>query len=164
MIGLFSEARVLIVDDEPTNINMLGESLTGDYIVTAANSGEEALRLVEGETKPDLILLDIQMPEMSGFEVCQKIKENKETEDIAVIFITSLDDQFNEEAGFDLGALDYIQKPFSPTNVKARVKVHLDNIRYRKLLEFLLRVGTDELQKIDEENREHSPLLNIPKQ
>jgi len=104
------------------------------------------------------------MPEMTGFEVCQKLKENKETEDIAVIFITSLDDQFNEEAGFDLGALDYIQKPFSPTNVKARVKVHLDNIRYRKLLEFLLRVGTDELQKIDEENREHSPLLDIHKQ
>jgi len=161
MPGLFRETSILIVDDEPTNIKILGESLSGDYTISAANNGEEALRLVQEEMKPDLILLDIKMPGMTGFEVCKKIKANKETEDISVIFITSLDDQFNEEAGFDLGALDYIQKPFSPTNVKARVKVHLDNIRYRKLLELLLRIGSEEIKKIDDENRPRSPILDI---
>ena len=161
MPEVINEPRILIVDDESTNINMLGETLSGDYIVIAANSGEEALRIVQQEKKPDLILLDIMMPGLTGFEVCQKLKTNKNTADIAVIFITNLDDQFNEEAAFDVGGVDYIQKPFTPTIVNARIKVHLENIRYRKLLELLLNIGADEIKKIDEEKRQRSPLLDI---
>ena len=152
MSELLSESRILIVDDESTNINILGESLSDDYIVAAANSGEEALRIIQKERKPDLILLDVMMPDMTGFEVCQKIKDNKETSNISIIFVTYLDDKFNEETGFKLGACDYIQKPFSPSLVKARVKVHLENIRCRKLLELMVQLGEDELKNLENKN------------
>ncbi len=148
MPELLNKSRILIVDDESTFINILYDTLSGDYIVSAANSGEEALRIVQQEKKPDLILLDVMMPDMNGFEVCKKLKANKNTANISVIFVTSLDDQFNEEAGFKIGASDYIQKPFSPSIVKARVKVHLENIRYRNLLELLLKISADEIKKL----------------
>jgi len=153
MSELLSESRILIVDDESININILGESLSDDYIVTAANSGEEALRIIQKERKPDLILLDVMMPDMTGFEVCQKIKDNKETSNISIIFVTYLDDKFNEETGFKLGACDYIQKPISPSLVKARVKVHLENIRCRKLLELMVQLGEDELKNLENKNK-----------
>ncbi len=153
MPELLSESKILIVDDEPININILGDALASDYVVIAANSGEEALRIAQEEKKPDLILLDVKMPDMTGFEVCEKLKANEDTAEISVIFVTSLDDQFNEEAGFDVGACDYIQKPFSPSIVKARVKVHLENIRYRKVLEVLLKISADEIKKLGEEKK-----------
>ena len=163
MPGLLSEARILIVDDESTNINILGETLSDDYIVSAANSGEEALRIVQQEKKPDMILLDILMPGLTGFEVCEELKANKDTADIAIIFVTALGDRIREETGFNLGALDYIQKPFSPTIVKVRVKVHLENIFYRKSLEFMLNIRADEIEKFDEERRQLLSKLGIKK-
>ena len=163
MPGLLSEARILIVDDESTNITILGETLSGDYILSAANSGEEALRIVQQEKKPDMILLDILMPGLTGFEVCEELKANKDTADIAVIFVTSLGDRIREETGFNLGAPDYIQKPFSPTIVKVRVKVHLENIFYRKSLEFMLNIRADEIEKFDEERRQLLSKLGIKK-
>jgi cyclic di-GMP phosphodiesterase len=165
MPGLFNESRILIVDDEPTNINIMGDALSGDYIVSAANSGEEAMRFVQQEKKPDLILLDVVMPGLSGFQVCKELKDNKDTADIAVIFVTGLDDQVNEETGFELGALDYILKPLSPLIVKARVKIHLENIYYRKILELLLDVRTKEMKKLDKEkiklDKETQQLMSI---
>lgn len=148
MAESLKESRVLIVDDESTNINILGETLSEDYTVIAANSGEQALKIVQEDKKPDLILLDVMMPDMNGFEVCEQLKSDKATSDISIIFVTSLDDKFNEEAGFKAGACDYIQKPFSPSIVKARVKVHLENIRYRNLLELLLKISADEIKKL----------------
>ncbi len=148
MPGLFNESRILIVDDESTNLNILGDILSGNYIVSAANSGEEALRIARQEKKPDLILLDLIMPDLSGFQVCKELKDNKDTADISVIFVTSMDDQCNEETGFKLGALDYIVKPLSPSIVKARVKIHLENIYYRKIMELLLNIRTEELKKL----------------
>jgi PleD family two-component response regulator len=150
MPELLSESRVLIVDDESTNINILGDALSDDYVVVAANCGEEALRIAREDKKPDLILLDVKMPDMSGFDVCKQLKENDDTAEISIIFVTSLDDQFNEEAGFEVGACDYIQKPFSPSIVKARVKVHLENMRYRKVLEVLLKISADEIKKLSD--------------
>ena len=99
------------------------------------------------------------LPGMNGYDVCRKLKANKDTEDIAVVFITGLDDRFNEEAGFNVGCLDYIQKPFTPAIIKARVNVHLENVRYRKLLELLLKTVADEIKQIDKEKLQRSHYL-----
>ncbi len=165
MPGLLNESRILIVDDESTNLNILGDILSDNYIVSAANSGEEALRIARQEKKPDLILLDLMMPGLSGFQVCKELKDNKDTADISVIFVTSMDDQCNEETGFKLGALDYIVKPLSPSIVKARVKIHLENIYYRRILEYELDIRTKEMKKLDKEkiklDKETQQLMSI---
>ncbi|GBC61038.1 hybrid sensor histidine kinase/response regulato r [Desulfonema ishimotonii] len=116
---------ILVVDDERYNINILVDILKSDYRTIVAKSGKEALRRVNAETPPALILLDIMMPEMDGYEVCRRLKENPATCGIPVIFITAMTDIANEARGFEVGAIDYIVKPVSPPIVRARVKNHL---------------------------------------
>ncbi|OQS40521.1 response regulator [Chromobacterium haemolyticum] len=116
---------VLIVDDTPENLTLLYGLLKDHYRTQIANSGERALELLEGETLPDLLLLDVMMPGIGGFETCRQVKANPRTARIPVIFLTSMGENENEQAGFDAGAVDYIIKPISPPIVLARVKTHL---------------------------------------
>jgi len=120
-----SAPRILIVDNEPSNIQVLIAVLQRDYTLTVANSGAKALTMALRHPHPNLILLDIMMPDITGYEVCQKLKENPETEAIPIVFVTALAEIGNEAKGFELGAVDYITKPISPTIVRARVKSHL---------------------------------------
>ena len=117
---------VLIVDDTPQNITVLGELLHPHYAVRAANSGERALRAAHSDPRPDIILLDVMMPGMDGYEVLQRLHAEKETRDIAVIFVTAMDSAESEERGLELGAVDYITKPIKPAIVLARVRAHLE--------------------------------------
>lgn len=116
---------VLIVDDTPTNIQILAQALKYDYTIQTATNGPAALSLLQEADKPDLILLDIKMPVMDGYEVCRRIKQDPETWHIPVIFVTALDQFKDQQKGFDLGAVDYITKPFGVPLVIARVKVHI---------------------------------------
>ncbi|MDF2878060.1 MAG: hypothetical protein K0S30_1156 [Clostridia bacterium] len=125
---------VLIVDDAPTNLKVLGTALKDTYHLKLATNGEEALGLAISKNPPDIILLDIMMPDMDGYEVCKKLKEAPETRDIPVVFITAMNEEKDEELGLQLGAIDYITKPFSIPIVKARVKNHLELKQYRDML------------------------------
>ncbi len=124
MIKKKTSSRILLVDDEPTNLRVLRHILQDHYTLSFARSGEAALELVDKE-EIDLILLDVMMPNMTGIEVCQKLKQNTSTQDIPVIFVTALRDSVDEEKGFEIGAVDYITKPVVPAIVLARVKNHL---------------------------------------
>ncbi len=116
---------ILIVDDTPTNIALLVDTLKPDYRTKIATSGEKALALAQGNAPPDLILLDIMMPGMDGYEVCQRLQADSRTKDIPVIFVTALGEVADEEKGLLLGGRDYIIKPVSPAIVRARVRTHL---------------------------------------
>jgi CheY-like chemotaxis protein len=116
---------VLIVDDAPANIQIVHSILKDEYRVRVATSGRKAMELVNAKPRPDLVLLDVMMPEMYGYEVCGRLKASKETRDIPVIFLTGMTDADDETKGFQAGAVDYIHKPFSPAVVKARVQTHL---------------------------------------
>lgn len=118
-------ARILIVDDQPVNINMLGAALQEEYELSVATNGNDALRLAGSEPQPDCILLDIVMPGMDGFEVCAKLKEDPRTKDIPVIFITAMSEEEDETKGLELGAVDYITKPFRVPIVQARARAVL---------------------------------------
>lgn len=137
--------RVLVVDDTPENIHILMGILRGQYTVLAANNGERALKLAGMDPQPDLILLDIMMPDMDGYEVCARLKANEQTAGIPVLFVTALTSDENEAKGLEIGALDYITKPFNPVIVKARVKNHLELKRYSDQLEEMVREKTQEL-------------------
>ncbi|MBM9589542.1 response regulator [Leptospira sp. 201903075] len=115
---------ILVVDDEPTNLQILNEILQNDYTLLFAKDGQKGIELAESQ-EPELILLDVMMPEMTGHEVCKILKANEKTKYIPVIFVTALTDVVDEEKGFKLGAVDYIAKPVSPPIVKARIKNHL---------------------------------------
>ncbi len=117
---------VLIVDDVPVNLQVLGELLQNDYRVLAANSGAVALRIAATPPSPDLILLDIMMPGMDGYQVLTALRENPLTRDIPVIFLTALDNEQDERRGLELGAVDFISKPMKPAIVQARVRNHLE--------------------------------------
>lgn len=116
---------ILIVDDMPDNLSLMMELLKNDYVVKLANGGGRALKLASMKPSPDLILLDIMMPEMDGYEVCQRLKEDPETKDIPVVFLTAKSEVDDEKKGLEIGAVDYITKPISPPIVLARVKIHL---------------------------------------
>ncbi len=124
---------VLIVDDDAGNLQVLAHLLDDDYHVKVAYNGERALSLAQ--TKPDLILLDILMPGMDGYEVCERLKSNKETSGIPVIFITGRAESKDEEHGLNLGAVDYIAKPVRPAIVAARVKTHITIMQQQKQLQ-----------------------------
>jgi diguanylate cyclase (GGDEF)-like protein len=113
---------ILIVDDEPANVYLLSRMLRDSYRIIEARSGEEALAIAHGQDKPALILLDVMMPEIDGFEVCRRLKADDETKDIIVIFVTAIGDSAAEEVGLNLGAADYITKPISLPIVRARVR------------------------------------------
>ncbi|QYJ78219.1 response regulator [Shewanella acanthi] len=134
-----SKKTLLLVDDEPVNLRVLKQVLHQDYQLVFAKSGEEALRLAKLE-HPALILLDIMMPNMTGIEVCQALKRDPTTQAIPVIFVTALNDEHDEAAGFAVGGVDYIVKPISATIVKARVKNHLSLVQADELRRTRLQV------------------------
>ena len=116
---------ILVVDDTPTNVSVVSGLLKDSYRTKVATNGERALAIVSGPEKPDLILLDVTMPDMDGFEVCRRLKANPDTREIPIIFLTARTDYVDEIKGFEAGAVDYIHKPFSAPIVLARVKTHL---------------------------------------
>src|SRR3954454_3978523 len=140
------QATILVVDDTPSNISVLMEILRGDYRILAATSGAQALKLARADPPPDLILLDVMMPEMSGHEVCQRLKAESSTRKIPVIFVTAMNQVEDEMQGFALGAVDYITKPVSPPIVTARVKTHLALYDQNRELDRLVRERTAELR------------------
>lgn len=134
MVEGVKKSKVLIVDDTPENIQVLMGTLKDQYAIVAAINGEKAIELAAAEPRPDLILLDIMMPGMDGFEVCSRLKADPETQDIPVIFLSALDDTANKVKGFTTGAVDYISKPFQPEEVHVRVNTHLTMNRLKRSL------------------------------
>ncbi len=141
---------ILIVDDIRTNIVLLAELLKHDYNIKVANNGFDALKIASETPKPDLIFLDIMMPGMDGYEVCTQLKNNAETKGIPVIFISAMSDEKDEEYGFQVGAIDYITKPFVPALVKARAKIHLERKNALNQLEVLLQDSIQAYTKLKE--------------
>jgi len=125
------KGKVLIVDDMATNIKILGMGIRQDFDVLIATNGEKALQIARGNPRPDIILLDIVMPGIDGFEVCRQLKEDPETRDIPVVFITAKCDEQTERKGFEAGGVDYIVKPFSVPVVRARVRTQWQLKRQR---------------------------------
>ncbi|MFC3151901.1 HD domain-containing phosphohydrolase [Litoribrevibacter euphylliae] len=136
--------KILLVDDEPNNLHVLKQVLFDDYQLLFAKDGQRAIELAK-ERMPDLILLDVMMPVLDGFETCKILKESVETKHIPVIFVTAMSEVENESRGFELGAVDYITKPISPPIVRARVKTHLSLVQVSELhdtrLQIIRRLG-----------------------
>ena len=128
---------LLLVDDHPPNIYLLAEALIQDHEIVVATNGAQALEIASQEPRPDLILLDILMPGMDGYEVCSRLKGDPFTKMIPVIFITAKSGEEDETRGLGCGAVDYITKPFSMPIVRARVRTHLELKRHRDMLENL---------------------------
>ena len=126
--------RILIVDDDRYNINILVHILKADYRVIIARNGKEALKRATSIHPPDLILLDIMMPEMDGYEVCNRLKTDPETASIPIIFLTAMSETVSKTRGFELGAVDYITKPFHAAEIKARIRTHLSLQEMRRQL------------------------------
>ena len=137
--------QVLIVDDHKSNIDLLYEILKREYEITVAMNGREAIQSAVADP-PDLILLDVMMPGMDGYEVCRQLKENFVTTHIPIIFVTALNEVEDESKGFQYGAVDYITKPINPMIVKARVKTHLALYDQNRQLERKVRERTKELE------------------
>jgi len=122
--------KILIVDDEPANIDLLAAVLEDDGEILFATSGTAALAMAESE-RPDIVLLDVVMSDLDGYEVCRRLKSNPATAQIPVVFITALDQETDEEAGLAAGAVDYVAKPISAPITRARVRTHMELKRYR---------------------------------
>ena len=157
MLDRPEQEMVLVVDDTPDNLQLISELLIDRYRVKVANSGAKALRIAQGSPAPDLILLDIMMPEMDGYEVCRRLKADPQTRDIPLIFLTAKSEVADEQLGFDLGAADYITKPISPPIVLARVKAQLqlkaatDYLRDKsEYLELEVKRRTRDIQKLQD--------------
>ncbi len=145
---------ILVVDDNPTNIRVLAEILLRDYEVLFAKRGREALEIARGTELtpvPDLVLLDIVMPYMDGYEVCRRLRKNRITRDIPVIFVTIRTDKSHEVKGLSMGAVDYIPKPFDAEVVKSRIRTHLELKRHREELRRMVEERTAELAEANEE-------------
>ena len=119
------KALILIVDDSPVNLQTLAACVKDNYHIKVAMNGEQCLQIAQSTPQPDLILLDVEMPDMDGYEVCQRLKASPETASIPVIFVTGLQEDKDEELGLELGAVDYITKPIRPAIVAARVNTHI---------------------------------------
>ena len=120
-----NKPMILVVDDVPTNVQILAEALHGLYRIKVASNGNDALDIAQREPHPDLILLDVMMPDMDGFEVCRRLKADLRTQKIPVIFATAMSSTSDEERGLNLGAVDYITKPFVIPIAKARIRNHI---------------------------------------
>ena len=144
--------KILAVDDNPINLKLLSSALiNSNYQIFTASSGKEALELVHS-VLPDLILLDVMMPDMDGYQVCKKLQENEETRFIPVIFLSARNDAMDKAKGLAIGAVDYLTKPFNPLEISARVRTHLTS---RKAIISLRRKNQElqeELQKIKEKH------------
>lgn len=155
---------ILLVDDEPINLAVFGQALTPYYEVLVATSGLRGLELVNATPKPDLILLDVMMPDMDGYEVINLLKANPETQDIPVIFVTALSSNADEERGLLLGAVDYIYKPCNLSILLARVRTHLELKRARDWLKNQNALLEAEVERRDKENQlVHLQLLQSEK-
>lgn len=139
--------RILVIDDEPFFLELLSNALTPHFQVSLAKNGEQGIKLAQGAGRPDLILLDILMPEMDGYETCQRLKSNPATSEIPVIFLTAKQQMEDELKGFQAGALDYITKPISIPVLLARLKTQLTASEQRLALEQLVQERTDELER-----------------
>ncbi len=139
--------RVLVVDDTPDNLTLMSAVLRDGFRVRVANSGEAALRAIRGGNVPDLVLLDIMMPGISGYDVIRELKADDATRDIPVIFLTAKAEAEDERFGLELGAVDYITKPISPAILIARVRNHLEIARAREFLKDKARFLQDEVEK-----------------
>ncbi|NEQ37503.1 MAG: response regulator [Okeania sp. SIO3I5] len=129
-----TKSKVLIVDDDPQNIHILLEILKNDYAIVAAKNGTKALELAGKIPQPDLIVLDVMMPDMDGYAVCQAIKSQSETRDIPIIFISALDAALDKVKAFDVGGVDYITKPFQREEVLVRIATHIEIYHLRQQL------------------------------
>lgn len=138
---------VLVVDDNVTNLKILNELLSGEYRVRVAFDGESAIRIARASS-PDIILLDIMMPGMDGFETCERLKADRETSRVPVMFLTAKNDPESEERGLAVGAIDYLQKPFLPGIVKARIANHLELKFLRDSLEDRVAQRTKDLEQV----------------
>lgn len=145
--SLQSKIRVLIVDDTPDNIWFLAEALAEMCIIQVARDGPSALKIVAQQPLPEIVLLDVQMPGMDGYEVCRHLKNYTETRDIPVIFVTAMAEASNEAKGLQYGGADYIHKPFDPSIVRARVRNLAELKRYRDSLREIIRAQTRTLRK-----------------
>ncbi|SDG60572.1 response regulator transcription factor [Propionivibrio dicarboxylicus] len=126
-----AKATVLLIDDELVNIKILSDVLKDDYVVIFASGGEEGVRRAS-ESMPDIILLDIMMPDMDGYAVCARLQENRKTSSIPVVYVTALGSTAQEIKGLNLGAVDYITKPINEEIVKARIRNHL---KFRRVVQ-----------------------------
>ncbi len=155
-----AKKRILIIDDTPVMIQMLADPLETDYEILVSKSGGEGLAVAATAPQPDLILLDIVMPGMDGYEVCRRLKSNPLTTDIPIIFLSSRKKEEDENKGFALGAVDYITKPFNPAIVRARVKAHILLKQHHDELETSVRERTAELieinRRLEQEIIEHN--------
>jgi putative two-component system response regulator len=141
-----NKQTILIVDDTPENIDLLTQVLDPYYQTKVALNGERALKIMAGDVKPDLILLDIMMPGISGYDVCQRLKRNSDTHGVPIIFVTAMNEMEDERKGLELGAVDYITKPISPAIVLARVRTHLALYNQTRELERMVALRTKELE------------------
>ena len=146
MSELNKKHKILVVDDVRENIDILMTALKDRYKMAAALTGEKALKQVRSAKPPDLILLDVMMPEMDGFEVCRRLKADPQTKHIPVIFLTAMQEIENEARGLEVGAADYVTKPFNPALVRARVKNHLSLKMHQDLLTEMVRQRTAQLE------------------
>jgi|GEM_PF-310049 len=137
--------RVLAVDDAPENLRLVVETLRNEYIMMVATNGQSALQLARATPQPDVILLDVVMPGINGYEVCRLLKEDPATRDIPVLFLTAASESNYEARGLGLGAVDYIHKPFQPDLLRTRVRIQTELVRHRTQLEKLVRIRTHEL-------------------
>ena len=142
---LLKKQTVLVVDDTPENIDLLSEILKDEYQIRVATSGERALKIAYSDEPPDLILLDIMMPGLSGLEICRRLKANPDRRRIPIIFVTAMSSIDDEKRGLETGAVDYITKPISPPIVKARVRTHLALYDQSRELERMVSQRTQEL-------------------
>lgn len=142
-----NNACILIVDDKPENLTVMKEILCSEYKVKVTTNPEIALKIACSPEVPDIILLDIMMPVMDGYEICRRLKSNQITKNIPVIFVTSKNDEIDETRGLELGAVDYITKPVSSSIVKARVKTHLALYNQNKILKKTVQERTAELNR-----------------
>lgn len=145
------QQTILVVDDAPDIIEVMTQILEPHYNVRVATSAERALKIVYSDQPPDLLLLDILMPQISGFELCKRIKSNPDRRDIPVIFVTAMATPEDEQRGLEMGAVDYITKPISAPIVLARVRTHLALYDQKLELEYMVRLRTQELHTTREQ-------------
>lgn len=162
---MMERPRILIADDVPSNLLLLQDLLEPDYQVHAANNGKEVVDFLEGGGNADLILMDVMMPVMDGYEACRRIKAEPATRDIPLVFLTSLESATDETVGLDLGAEDFIHKPYSPAVVLARVRNHLALAEARRDLEVHNReLGTLVAERTQEVVRQSEELAHRDRQ
>jgi putative two-component system response regulator len=155
---MIPKSSILVVDDTPDNLILMSELLKDYYKIKVANSGVKALKIAQSDTPPDLILLDVMMPDLDGYEVCKQLKANPQTRHIPIIFLTAKSDVTDETKGLELGAIDYITKPINPAIVMARVKTHLD----MKMMQDFLRNQNSFLEaEIDKRTREVAAIQDV---